>query len=107
MIRALSLSPELKPLPGEVLVEIQDAKGSKVFKSTAATSDFGMATLEMPLSTEPNLGVWKVTAHLGDSEAQVDIRVEQYVLPKYEVTVDLRRSPASLRQAAPSAAARR
>ena len=92
MIRALSLSPELKPLPGEVLVEIQDAKGSKVFKSTAATSDFGMATLEMPLSTEPNLGVWKVTAHLGDSEAQVDIRVEQYVLPKYEVTVDLPRN---------------
>ncbi len=48
-----------------------------------------MATLEMPLSTEPNLGVWKVTARSGNADAQVDIRVEQYVLPKYEVTVDL------------------
>ena len=89
MVRVLTLGPELRPLPGQVTIEVQDAKGIKVFKKVAQTDDFGMATLEMPLSTEPNLGVWKVTAQSANAEAQVDVRVEQYVLPKYEVTVDL------------------
>ena len=40
----------------------------------------------MPLSTEPNLGVWKLTARSGDQTTQLDVRVEEYVLPKYEVT---------------------
>ena len=38
----------------------QDAKGIKVFKKAVATDEFGMVTLELPLSAEPNLGVWKV-----------------------------------------------
>ena len=92
LIRALTLDPELKPLSGEVTVEIQDAKGIKVFKTVAQTDEFGMANVEMPLSTEPNLGVWKVTVHSGKRDAQLDVRVEEYVLPKYEVTIDLPRS---------------
>ena len=51
-----------------------------------------MAALELPLSTEPNLGVWKLSAVAGNREAQVDIRVEEYVLPKYDVNVNLPRS---------------
>ena len=89
LIRTLTLDPELKPLPAEVTVEVQDAKGIKVFKAVVQTDDFGMETLEMPLSTEPNLGVWKVSAHLGERTAEVDVRVEEYVLPKYEVTIEL------------------
>ena len=50
-----------------------------------------MTTLDMPLSSEPNLGVWKITARSGESNAELDVRVEEYVLPKYEVTVDLPR----------------
>ena len=90
-IRALRLGPELKPLPGEVTVEIQDAKGNKVYREEALTDDFGMASLTMPLSAEPNLGVWKLTAHSGDQTSQTDVRVERYVLPKYEVAVDVPR----------------
>ena len=48
-----------------------------------------MAQVEMPLSTEPNLGVWKITARYGDRSAQTDARVERYALPKYEVNVNL------------------
>ena len=90
-IRVLRLGPELKPLPGEVTVEIQDAKGNKVYRQEAPTDDFGMASLTMPLSAEPNLGVWKLTAHSGDQTAQTDVRVERYVLPKYEVVVNVPR----------------
>ncbi len=89
MMRVLIVDPELRPLTGEVVLEVQDAKGSKVFKKTAVTDDFGMATLDMPLSNEPNLGVWKITARTGDTNTEVDIRVEEYVLPKYEVSVEL------------------
>ena len=90
-IRVLRLGPELKPLPGEVTVEIQDAKGNKVYREESLTDDFGMASLTMPLSGEPNLGVWKLTGHSGDQTAQTDVRVERYVLPKYEVGVNVLR----------------
>ena len=89
LIRTLRLGPELKPLPGEATVEIQDAKGLKVYREETTTDDFGMATLRMPLSNEPNLGVWKVTTNSGEQTAQVDVRVEEYVLPKYEISVQL------------------
>ena len=88
-IRVLMLDPELKPLEDNATVEVQDAKGIKVFKQQAEADDFGMANLEMPLSTEPNLGVWKLTARSGDQTTQLDVRVEEYVLPKYEVTVEM------------------
>ena len=51
-----------------------------------------MTTLELPLSSEPNLGVWKLTAFSGNRKTQLDIRVEEYVLPKYDVAVDLPKS---------------
>ena len=85
-IRVLMLDPELKPLAENVTVEVQDAKGINVFKQQGAADDFGMANLQMPLSTEPNLGVWKLTAISGDQTTQLEVRVEEYVLPKYEVT---------------------
>ena len=87
-VRALRLSADLMPLPGEVEIEIQDAKGTRVFRSQTQADAFGMATVSIPLSTEPNLGVWKVAARYGDRLAQTDIRVERYALPKYEITVN-------------------
>ncbi len=89
LIRLVALNSELKPVTTEATVEVQDAKGIKVFRQTAATDEFGMATLELPLSSEPNLGVWKVSARSADTSTEVDVRVEEYVLPKYEVKVDL------------------
>ena len=91
-IRVLTLDPELKPVVGHVVVEAQDAKGIKIFRKTTTSDDYGMTTLELPLSTEPNLGVWKLTAFSGNRKTQLDIRVDEYVLPKYDVAVDLPKS---------------
>src|SRR3990172_1039127 len=88
-IRVLALDPELKPVEAPATVDVADAKGTKVFKKDARTDGYGMATLDMPLSPEPNLGVWKVSARAGKATAQVDVRVERYVLPKYEIVVSL------------------
>ncbi|MFH1639643.1 MAG: alpha-2-macroglobulin family protein [Chloroflexota bacterium] len=91
LIRVITLNSELRPVVQEATVEIMDAKGIKVMRKTVSTDEYGMATLELPLSTEPNLGVWKLSAASGSERTQLDIRVEKYVLPKYEVKVDLER----------------
>jgi CD109 antigen len=87
--RVISLNSELKPVRLEATLEIQDAKGIKVFKQTLQTDEYGMATLDVPISEEPNLGVWKLTVQAGERSAELDVRVEEYVLPKYEVKADL------------------
>lgn len=89
LIRVLQLGPELKPLPGEITVEIQDAKGNKIFREASMSDDFGMTNFSMPLSSEPNLGTWKITATSGEQTTQLDVTVDEYTLPKYEVVVDV------------------
>ncbi len=88
-MRVFTLDAELKPLTERVIVEVLDAKGIKVFRQETATDGFGMATLSLPISSEPNLGVWKITTEAPNGKAELDVRVEEYVLPKYEVKLDL------------------
>jgi CD109 antigen len=88
-MRVLTLDPELKPTTEPVTVDVLDAKGIKVFHTGVTTDDYGMASVDLPLSQEPNLGVWKISVITEKAKNQLDVRVEEYVLPKYEVTVDL------------------
>jgi CD109 antigen len=88
-MRVLTLDPELKPTTEPVTVDVLDAKGIKVFHTGMITDDYGMANVDLPLSEEPNLGVWKIVVITEKVKNQLDVRVEEYVLPKYEVTVDL------------------
>ncbi len=88
-VRLVALDSELKPVQTGATVEVQDAKGIKIFKQTVNTDEYGTVTTQLPLSNEPNLGVWKLTAYAGDASTELDVRVEEYVLPKYEVTADL------------------
>ena len=88
-IRVMSLNSELLPVSRSLVIEAQDAQGIKVFKKDANTDEYGMASLELPLSEEPNLGVWKITALTDQKVAELDVRVEEYVLPKYEVKAEI------------------
>ncbi|GAG15630.1 unnamed protein product, partial [marine sediment metagenome] len=88
-MRAFTLNAELLPLSENVIIEVQDAKGIKIFRKEVLTDDYGIATLNLPISTEPNLGVWKITAESSKGKTELDVRVEEYVLPKYEVKIDL------------------
>ncbi|MBI2868839.1 MAG: alpha-2-macroglobulin [Chloroflexi bacterium] len=88
-IRLLALDAELKPRSEPAIIEVMDAKGIKVFRKELTTDDYGMAKLDLPLSAEPNLGVWKINASTSRSKTQLDFRVEEYVLPKYEIKVEL------------------
>lgn len=90
-IRVLTLDPGLLPISSSVTVEALDAKGIKIFRTIATTDAYGMATLDLPLSTEPNLGTWKLTATTPKSKTELDVQVAEYVLPKYEVKATLPR----------------
>ena len=90
-VRLMTLDSALKPWPSAAAIEVQDAKGIKVFRKEVETDEYGMVTVDMPLSVEPNVGVWKLTALAGDQMTQLDVRVERYVLPKYEVSIKTER----------------
>ncbi len=90
-MKVVTLNGELMAEIGKVVVEVLDAKGIKIFRKEVQTDDFGMADIDLPISTEPNEGVWKINAITEKGKTQLDVRVEKYVLPKYEVKVELPR----------------
>ncbi|NLT36330.1 MAG: hypothetical protein GXX83_10600 [Gaiellales bacterium] len=87
LMRVVTLDSSLKAAPVEVEVEALDALGNRVFRKTVVSDEFGMTSLEIPLSSEPSLGVWQLTASAGESSTRLDVQVEEYVCPKYEVKV--------------------
>ncbi len=88
-MRAVTLNAELRPVSELVTVDVLDAKGIKIFRSEVNTDEYGMVTLDLPISQEPNLGAWKIIAATEKGSTQLDVRVERYVLPKYEVKAEL------------------
>ncbi|MFC2014193.1 alpha-2-macroglobulin family protein [Chloroflexota bacterium] len=88
-MRVLTLDSELKAISEPATVEVLDAKGIKIFRTEVTTDEYGMVGFELPISNEPNLGVWKINVVTEKSRNQLDVRVEEYVLPKYEITVEL------------------
>ncbi|HUX88202.1 MAG TPA: MG2 domain-containing protein, partial [Chloroflexota bacterium] len=85
--RILSLDPFLRPAAASTTVEVADSKGLKIFKQLVAVDSSGMASVDLPLSTEPNLGTWKATLTSGQQTSELDLQIERYVLPKYEVKI--------------------
>ncbi|MBI5490175.1 MAG: hypothetical protein HY905_22765 [Deltaproteobacteria bacterium] len=91
-VRALALVPTgagaRAGLP--VTFQVEDAKGNKIFRKTASTSAEGIVALDVPLAERLNEGEWRVA--LLDEEraalAEKTVRVERYVLPKFDVSVE-------------------
>src|SRR5205085_3060402 len=88
-LRALALRPfDLKPVErADLLFEVEDAKGNKVFKRTLKTSEFGIASVDFQLADEVNMGDYQLKAALGQARAQKTVTVKRYVLPKFKVQV--------------------
>jgi len=88
-IRAMALRPfDLTPVePGDIVFEVEDAKGNKVFKRTHKTSEYGIAAVDFQLADEVNAGEYQVRALLGNHEARKTVTVKKYVLPKFKVNI--------------------
>jgi len=83
--RVLVLTNSLKPASADVDIEITDGKGVKIFRKLLTTNAFGVAPFELDLATELNFGTWKITAESGSASGALDVRVEKYVLPRFDV----------------------
>ncbi|MBN1660108.1 MAG: hypothetical protein JXA93_17030 [Anaerolineae bacterium] len=88
LIRALALGAfDRTPAAGSpVEVTVADAKGNKVFRQTATTSEFGIASWTFQLAAEGNHGNYKISATLGDTSSEKTVVVKPYVLPKFKVS---------------------
>lgn len=86
-MRALCLkASDLKPEANqEVVFEVMDSKGNKVFKKKTQTQDFGVASADFVLASEVNLGSYIVRAVLGATMTEKQVTIDKYVLPKFKV----------------------
>jgi len=88
-LRALALRPiDLRPVANaDLLFEVEDPKGNKVFKRAFKTSDYGVASVDFQLADEVNMGDYHIRAVLGGQRADKTVTVARYVLPKFKVNV--------------------
>lgn len=93
-IRALTLSqPSMKPLTeAEVIFEVEDAKGNKVFKAFEKTDAYGISHVDFILADEVNMGTYRVRVLAAGMKEEKTVTVERYVLPKFKVNFTSDRS---------------
>ena len=90
--RVLILTNNLRPTASsEVSIEITDGKGVKILRKSLTSNAFGVAPFELDLANELNFGTWKITAKSGSASGSVDVRVEKYVLPRFDVDLLMER----------------
>ena len=94
-VRALALDGPTRAAAADqpLTLEVEDAKGNKVFKRRGRTDRFGIASADFELADEVNFGPYHVRALLGEEGAvytqEKTVTVDRYVLPKFKVAVEL------------------
>ena len=93
-LRALALRrPTMLPAVGQpVTLEVEDAKGNKVFKKAKDPSQFGIVSGDFTLADEVNMGRYTVRAVTEDGSAERTVEVKRYVLPKFKVSLSTDRT---------------
>ncbi len=76
----------------EVKLEIEDESGETVFARTLVTSRFGVASADVPLPNDAELGEYDIEAIIenetgDDDEARASVIVSRYELPTFTVRV--------------------
>uniref|UniRef100_A0A1B6EFY6 TEP1-F n=1 Tax=Clastoptera arizonana TaxID=38151 RepID=A0A1B6EFY6_9HEMI len=88
--RAVVLNSHLKPSVTAALdIHITDGKGNRVKQWNRALTTRGVFSGELELSKNPVLGDWNITVNVLDQEFHKGFHVAEYVLPKFEVIVDV------------------
>ncbi|XP_063260980.1 alpha-2-macroglobulin-like protein 1 [Prinia subflava] len=84
--RVVSLDKDLTPSNQKLpLVFLQDPSGNRIAQWREVTPRQGIVDLSLPLAAEPALGTYTISVE-GKSHS---FSVEEYVLPKFEVTIHL------------------
>ncbi|XP_026469847.1 LOW QUALITY PROTEIN: CD109 antigen-like [Ctenocephalides felis] len=89
LFRVIVLNAHLKPaVTGSMDIHIMDGKGNRVKQWNRALTSKGVFSGELQLSQNPVLGDWTIVATVMDQTFSKSVLVAEYVLPKFEVTVD-------------------
>ncbi|KAL5004832.1 hypothetical protein ScPMuIL_018288 [Solemya velum] len=88
--RILTLQHDLRPKIGVIqMVNVNNPSTVRVRQWRNITANQGLVSLDMQLSDEPILGLWAIVATIDGVETSQTFKVEEYVLPKFEVTITL------------------
>jgi len=74
--------------------EVEDSRGNKVFRKISKTDEYGIASAEFALADQVNLGTYHLRALMDGADgtqnnAATALEVQQYVLPRFKVDLDL------------------
>ncbi|XP_066031649.1 ovostatin-like [Chamaea fasciata] len=88
MFRVVTLDSQFRPVQETYpRIIIEDPEQNKIFQWLEVTSKRGIVQLSFPLIPEPILGSYQITVETKSGEKEYhSFRVEEYVLPKFEVT---------------------
>ncbi|NXI15467.1 OVOS protein, partial [Irena cyanogastra] len=88
MFRVVTLDTQFRPVQETYpRIIIEDPEQNKIFQWLEVTSTHGIVQLTFPLIPEPILGSYQITVETKSGEKEYRFfRVEEYVLPKFEVT---------------------
>ncbi|XP_053402579.1 alpha-1-macroglobulin-like [Mercenaria mercenaria] len=90
LIRALSCDENLKPTNKNLTVEIKDGQGNIIMKEMSKDADGPpLVDVSFTLSDDPITGMYKVSLYNDDGYTERQFEVKEYVLPRYEVIVEL------------------
>ncbi len=89
--RVVRLSNDLLPQSGPLEIVILDGKGIRVSRQQLEADEYGVADFSLPLASELNEGIWRIRASSEGVESIRDLRVERYVLPRFDLNLDFER----------------
>ena len=87
--RALITSKENdEPVKKDVNISIYDGNDNRVYNETIGASDYGIVGGEFKLADEVNSGNYKFVVKVDSNETTKQFKVNPYVTPKYEVSIN-------------------
>ena len=86
-MRVIVLNRDLKPVQADVKFRVRDAQDASVHLEEVSTGPFGIADSQMPISNDPRTGDWTVDVSTGSLSDEATVLVDNYALPRYQVTV--------------------
>ncbi|XP_063955397.1 alpha-2-macroglobulin-like [Lytechinus pictus] len=87
--RMMSVDKDFKPSNATVpLIYIETPNDIRLAQWVDVQPNRGLVDLEFPMTSEPLLGDWTIKVEFEDRKAERTFKVEEYVLPKFEITVE-------------------
>ncbi|XP_039603965.1 CD109 antigen [Polypterus senegalus] len=88
-LRIISVYPDLKAYEGQINVTIKDPSSNMVQQWISEDGYLGVVSKTYQLTDNSLLGSWAIQVTLNELSTTKEFTVAQYVLPKFEVTLDV------------------